>query len=159
MNWKLLLAVGLVVFFGFRLLPRKVDLGSLEPVAAKASMPGSKSCLGKDQCIVVYLAPWCPHCSSSIPLVKETIATFRDSANTGAMAVVGMDEPQANEAYAARIGESVFVDNDGDLRSKLKVGGVPHWLMLNAEGKVVKSFAGAPNPKKVEAVRYLLGVK
>jgi len=153
-NWLILAAVAALFYFYLR--PQKIHTQNLFLTPAKANTAGGKTCFDKPKCIVVYLAPWCPHCTRTAGLAKELVAQFTSSSDVGMMAFVGMDQPEANEKFAASIGDYSFVDNDGEVRKEFKVRGVPSWFVMNDRGKVLKKFSGSPNPATVASISYLL---
>src|SRR4051812_48974856 len=57
------LTIGLILigfYFRFR-PPSHLAFWNLPPQAAKANQ-GAKACFGKEKCILVFMAPWCPVC-------------------------------------------------------------------------------------------------
>lgn len=96
------------------------------------------TCAGKDFCVTVYLAPWCPHCQSAVPKVQKMLALTKIGGKNGVRVAVGMGEPSQNEAMARAIaGGGVTVDQDSSLARKWNVSGVPSYQVLDKEGAVV----------------------
>lgn len=102
-------------------------------------IPASLAACPTSKCLTVVVAPWCPYCRSSTPLIQ---AFRRRLAGRGVASrvVVGQDSPQAVEAYAREFGPDVFLDVEG----RVRVSGVPHFIVSDAAGRVLKSVAGAP---------------
>jgi hypothetical protein len=106
--------------------------------------PGPDECAGKERCLVVYLAPWCPQCRKSGPLVNEfRMRAFR-SRSTGFKVVLGQDEPGKLVKYASKVGGAVHYDDDGYFYDDIGASGVPAWISLDAEGHVLEKVYGRP---------------
>lgn len=99
-------------------------------------------CTGSAGCLVVYLAPWCGPCRSSIP---GDVALADHIAPKGweTVFVVGMDKEPACLDMTRQIGRPAFLDLDGSWAKAAGVRGVPHFLVTTPSGKIVKRQAGA----------------
>ena len=76
-------------------------------------------------------------------IVVEVKEQFRDSRKLGVKTVIGMDKREKLEAYAQGMGSDTFLDPDEAFSRAAGVKAVPSWLVLDAQGKVVKKVAGA----------------
>jgi thiol-disulfide isomerase/thioredoxin len=103
--------------------------------------PGKLSgdtCGGKEFCVSVYMAPWCPHCKTALPQVQKMLALTQTGGKTGVRVVIGMGEPDKNEAMAKSIAkEGVVIDHDTSIAKKLNIRGVPSFIVLDKEGTVI----------------------
>jgi len=106
------------------------------PLRDPSHLPGN-TCSGRDFCISVYMAPWCPHCKSAVPQVQKLLSASQSAQKPGVKVVIGMGEPEQNEAMGKSIARDVALDNDTSLAEKLKIQGVPSYLVLDKEGTVI----------------------
>ena len=90
-------------------------------------------------CLTVYVAPWCPHCRATGPLIRAVRenAAFR---GVTTRIVVGMDEQEAVEKYADEFGPETLLD----LQRRFKVGSVPAVYVSDNSGRILKEFHGLP---------------
>jgi thiol-disulfide isomerase/thioredoxin len=137
------IAVVLVVAGISRLVRNTVfpSVYALQPSETHAS--ATHPCLMKSRCVVVYLAPWCPYCNRSIGTIQELRAQWKDR-DVGILPVIGRDTVAEIQAMAARVGEGSYVDLDASFFKKTGVQGVPAWFLINDQGKLLKTFLGAP---------------
>jgi len=142
-----------VVVLSTVLSPAK-SAANLELTPSQANQGGAP-CFGKERCVLVYIAPWCGACKATIPAIIRLRDQWAESPLYGLSIIVGADTPERIEETASEVGTSTFVDKDASLHKSLKVNGVPYWLVLDKERKVIKSFAGgSPDP---QALLYHLG--
>lgn len=106
------------------------------PLRDPAHLSGN-TCEGRDFCVSVYMAPWCPHCKTAMPQVQKLLAASQRPGQAGVNVVIGMGEPAQNEAMANAIAKNVTVDNDTKIAKRLKIQGVPSFLVLDKEGTVI----------------------
>lgn len=112
-----------------------------EGTAAEAS-PSPVHCTGSAGCLVVYLAPWCGPCRSSIP-GDVALADHLLPKGYETVFVVGMDKEPACLDMTRKIGRPTLLDTDGKWAKAAGVRGVPHFLVTTPTGKIVKRQAGA----------------
>ncbi len=125
--------------------PSAVSPGLFGALAAAEGTPPD-TCAGKAKCLVVYTAPWCSTCHAAIPFLKEAAQQFSSSSHTGFKIVIGTDEPRHNKEMAALMPGFSYLDNTGAFASALHVSAFPTWIMLDAQGQVLRRFAsGAPD--------------
>lgn len=110
---------------------------------SKHSPSAVDECLNRDACIVVYLAPWCPHCHDAIGVIHALREKTRTSTRLGLRVVVGADTEANLEKMAQEIGGVVFLDTERRLQKKLNRPGVPHWYLVSAGGTLRAEMAGA----------------
>jgi thiol-disulfide isomerase/thioredoxin len=117
----------------------------MAPVPMKAwpaETEGTDPCEGKERCVVVIVAPWCPACKAALPIIKGMQKRFEASGRVGLKPVITSAEEPKLEWMAKQIGGQVFLDPQGTLLEKMGGGGVPHWYVVDASGKVVEQSAG-----------------
>lgn len=97
------------------------------------------TCEGRERCVSVYMAPWCPHCKSAVGDVQKMIAKSQRGGKTGVRVVIGMgQEPGDNERMAKQIAaQGVVIDDSTEIAKKLNVQGVPNFKILDKEGTVL----------------------
>ncbi len=75
-------------------------------------------------------------------MVSELRYRFRQSPKLGIKTVVGLDQQGRLEAYARSIGSPTFVDTDEKLYRASGLRGVPGFLVLDREGRVLERLSG-----------------
>lgn len=131
-----------------------VDAATSEaPAGPKAGADTLAKCPTK-KCLTVVVAPWCPHCREAQPIILATREFLRKQ-NIHTSIVVGMDKPRALAAYAKEFGPDTMIDEDGALGD----GGVPHFYVTDASGRVLRNQPGFP-PDVTDARQFaaLLGL-
>ncbi len=101
-------------------------------------------CEEKKQCLISYVAPWCPACRNSTATLRALRDRYSKSADLGVKIVVGADELFALEEYGREIGGQVFYDPDGQYRESVLIGNIPYLLLVDAEGMVIHEDSGLP---------------
>ena len=97
------------------------------------------TCEGRDRCVSVYMAPWCPHCKTAVPQVQKMIQKAQRGGKTGVRVIIGMGhQPGDNQKMASAIASSgVVIDDSTEIARKLNVQGVPSFKVLDKEGMVL----------------------
>jgi len=138
------LGLGAVALLGLAwwLWPVYLPAQPLAPAAGNTT--AIDPCDGKARCVLVVTAPWCPACQQSHGMMLSLIAHFKGSADVGVKPVVALDTQAKLEAYAKTFGDApVYLDPKGQLLHALGASSIPHWFVVNAKGRVVKSASGA----------------
>lgn len=123
---------------------------------SKHSQSAVDECEGRDACIVVLLAPWCPHCRNAVGVIQALREKTRSSSRLGIRVVLISDTEENLEAMAEKIGGVVFLDTERRLAKKLGRHGVPYWYLLSANGAVRGELPGLAG---AETVLMRLGAK
>lgn len=145
--WRLAL-FALAVVAAFLWLRRADRLPGLAIGSANADGTGTGSpdepvvCTGSNGCLVVYVAPWCGPCRSSLP-GDVALAKHIEPMGYETVFVVGMDKEPACLEMTRSIGRPTRLDVDGAWAKAAGVRGVPHFLVTTSSGKIVKRQAGA----------------
>ena len=106
--------------------------------ASPDDIPGN-TCEGRERCVSVYMAPWCPYCKTAVPTVQSLLKKTRHGGKTGVRVIVGMGHnPGDSEKMAKGIASGgVILDDSTELAQKLNVRGVPAFQVLDKEGTVL----------------------
>lgn len=108
------------------------------PAGPKADESTLSKCPTK-KCLTVVVAPWCPHCREAQPIILAT-REYLKKKGVHTNIVVGMDKPRALAAYAKEFGPDTLLDEEGALGE----GGVPHFYVTDASGRVLRNQPGFP---------------
>jgi hypothetical protein len=149
-----LIAVTLIFAWSDR-KPSHLAYWKLNPVAAKVNT-GTGPCFGKDECIIAYVAPWCPVCEGNLACFKNFNARRVASEQSGFSVFVGWGDRPALENMARNIGDNTFIDSGENLKGALRISQVPTWISLDSHGKVTHRAVGVPVPCTPETVREYL---
>lgn len=114
-------------------------------VAATLSLPSlgahsfdPASLKGKPS-LVMFVTPTCPHCLVTIP--RGAAAAQAAGANVVAVFVAGTKANAEGVISHARFPGTALVD-DGTLRKKYNIRGVPYTVVLDPDGRAVEAFRG-----------------
>lgn len=92
------------------------------------------------KCLTVYVAPWCGYCRAATPAIR-TLRVYLADKGVATRVVVGMDQLDALREYAKDFGPDTMLDSG----RALAVGGVPHFYVTDASGRLIKEVAGMPS--------------
>jgi len=92
------------------------------------------------KCLTVYVSPWCGVCRRSTAFINE-LRKYLAANNVTTRVIVGRGRPENIESYAPEFGPGTLVDAAGAFPLQ---GGVPNFIISNAEGRVLKSQPGVP---------------
>ncbi len=122
-----------------KLMPQ-VDL---TPINAQASAVKSATSCAQSQCVVIFMAPWCPRCEEMKRILPE-LATKLLQKNIGVTIVIGFEPDAAKtEAFTKNVALPVFYDKTDALFGALKIDGVPYTLLYSTDKKISSDFYGA----------------
>jgi hypothetical protein len=137
--------------------PSKLAASTLPRLAADGTPAGDAqagNCAGAKGCLIVYVAPWCGPCRQSLPGDRALADLVKDRGIETTF-VVGMDAMPKCAEMARSIGREVLVDPSGSWAKKMRISGVPHFLVTGADGRVKKRQAGALLASPEEVARHL----
>ena len=159
--WSLaLIALGAIAAVLYFRRPSYLPDLALTSATAGGTASGASSaaihCTGTSGCLVVYVAPWCGPCRSSLP-GDVALADHIRTKGFETVFVVGMDETEACLDMTRALGRPTRLDIDGKWAKAAGVRGVPHFLVTTPTGKIVKRQAGAYMAPP-EQVAQLLGI-
>lgn len=153
-NSKFLTLVAVLTFFGCT--PDKMP-----EVSGMGSNSGAlDDCIARDQCIVAYLAPWCPNCKTAIPLIHTMRSIASKEGSLGIRVIVGSDNRSRLDAMASTVGGKVFYDESGAFLHQMGQSGVPSWWVINRQNQVLSSASGSMafrEGDEVQARQFMTG--
>ncbi|WP_087017378.1 peroxiredoxin family protein [Thaumasiovibrio subtropicus] len=117
------------------LTPEEIALIDVEMKEGVCSQP---------KCVVVYVAPWCPHCHNRRPTIISLVHALRQE-GIPVEVVIGKDSITEVREYARKYPFPVSYDAGGDRYRNMRVPGVPYFRVINASGKSIKSLSGGFN--------------
>ncbi|MCB0318240.1 MAG: hypothetical protein KDD56_05745, partial [Bdellovibrionales bacterium] len=103
------------------------------------------ACEGKKRCILLYMAPWCPACRASLPILQSLRRKIPIDSQTGLNIVVGRDRKDSLSDYALSIGGQVSLDINDSVARKYKIQSLPSWLLLDENKRILQNFSGSPS--------------
>ena len=112
--------------------------GSLALPSLGAMKFDPESLRGKPS-LVMFVTPTCSHCIATMPRGAEAAAAT--GANVVAVFVAGAKENAEGVVSHLKFPGTALVD-DGTLRKKYRISGVPYSLVLGADGKARQAFRG-----------------
>ena len=137
----LLLAVALAIT-GCKRNDMPVPEGDIAATLALPSLGAYKfdpeSLRGKPS-LVMFVTPTCSHCLATIP--RGAAAAAAQGANVVAVFVAGTKENAEGVISHAKFPGTALID-DGTLRKKYRISGVPYSLVLGADGRAREAFRG-----------------
>ena len=89
--------------------------------------------------LVMFVTPTCPHCIATIP--RGAAAAEKQGANVVAVFVAGNKANAEGVVSHAKFPGVALID-DGTLRKKYNIRGVPYSLVLGADGHAREAFRG-----------------
>ena len=90
--------------------------------------------------LVLFASPTCGHCMVELPVAEKAAAA--ENANMVAVFVVGNKKHAAAVKKSKNLVSPVLVDEDGALRAKYNIKGVPYTIVLGADGRAIEAFRG-----------------
>jgi len=93
--------------------------------------------------IVNFWASWCGPCRREMPMLRDYATTL----DPDEVAVIGLNEdvvPEAGREFVEEIGGVGYplLEGRGELRNRYNYRGLPYTVILDREGRVVRSFYG-----------------
>jgi len=89
--------------------------------------------------LVLFASPTCPYCSEELPIAQQAAAA--EDANIVAVYISGAKKHAMSVTKSAGYTGAVLVD-DGTLRKRYEIKGVPYTLILGADGHAKDAFRG-----------------
>ena len=112
------------------------------------------NCLA-DECLIVYVSPWCPTCKKIRPTIIALVETLRKEGKSASL-IVGKDKANRVTAYAKNFPFPIIEDPTGIYWKEMKMAGVPYFAVINNKGKILKDHFGGYT--SVEAFRRKLEI-
>jgi peroxiredoxin len=94
--------------------------------------------LGKKPVLLVFWATWCPECKAAIPEINALHA----GPLSGKLQILGLDFRESREKVAAAVKSRdirypVLLDEKGKVAREYGVVGIPTYVLIGRDGKVV----------------------
>jgi len=90
--------------------------------------------------LVLFASPTCGYCAAELPIAQRAAAA--EQANLVAVYIVGAKKHAASVTKSSGFTAPVLVDEEGAVRKKYDIKGVPYLLVLGADGKARAAFRG-----------------
>jgi thiol-disulfide isomerase/thioredoxin len=133
--------------------------GMVSPSFNYDNYKGGKTSLEDFKGKYVYIdvwATWCGPCRAEIPALKKTEEKYHDK--NIAFVSISIDKLKDIEKWKTMVkdkelgGTQVFADNDWNSQfvKDFKIGGIPRFILIDPNGKVVKADAARPSSPKLQ---------
>ena len=125
-----------------------VAVGQQTPRIEGADFAGAATAIGTGPQLVFVVASWCPACQQVLPEVAEWWRGRSPDGIELVTVVTGLDPDRPNwppEVWLdehAPVGAVLVDDSDGSVASALGVSGLPFWVMVDPEGRIVERQSG-----------------
>lgn len=99
--------------------------------------------------ILFFWTTWCPHCRDKVPMLNREHKNIKSVGIE--LLAININEPKNRiKEFADKnsIAYPVLLDSDGRVSSQYNVIGVPTFILINKEGKVVFSDNSFPSDYK-----------
>lgn len=127
------------------------NISQLEVTDLKNQKSTLKTYLKHDINIINIWASWCGPCNEEMPELVQF-----DAEKPNHIGLIGMnvqDKPDKRDAFIKRYNADYpMIMLDEALMKKYKIYNVPTTLFINKDGKVVKTYVGQLNRKKLETI-------
>jgi thiol-disulfide isomerase/thioredoxin len=90
--------------------------------------------------LVLFASPTCHYCMAELPLAEKAAAA--EKGNLVAVFIVGAKKHAASIKKSKQMTAPFLVDEEGALREKYGIKGVPFTVVLDANGKARTAFRG-----------------
>lgn len=106
------------------------------------------------KCLTIYVAPWCGYCRAGTPTMLA-LRAFLTREKVTTRVVVGMAPLDDVKEYARDFGPDTLLDPGNAVGVR---GGVPHFFVSDAAGRILKKVAGMPQTRDVELLAAYFGL-
>ena len=146
---------------------KNISKGSPSPTFDYENINGGKTSLESLKGKFVYIdvwATWCGPCIGEIPALKEVEKSYHGK--NIEFVSISIDEKKDYEKWKKMVadkelkGIQLFADNawKSDFVKKYAIDGIPRFILLDAEGKIVNADAPRPSDPKLKEVLTELGL-
>jgi peroxiredoxin len=95
--------------------------------------------IGKKPVLLFFWATWCPHCNESVPVINRM---HQEASTSGKLQILALDFMESEKKVNAfisskKVAYPVLLDRRGRVARKYKVLGIPTYILLDRDGKVV----------------------
>ena len=93
------------------------------------------------RCLVVYVAPWCPHCHAARPMIQTLSAELLSDGIPTAV-VVGADSRESCADFASSFTDTAYLDPDEAFYDEASLQGVPAFMVVDQKGQILQVMPG-----------------
>jgi peroxiredoxin len=95
--------------------------------------------IGKKSVLLVFWATWCPHCNESVPVINRM---HTEPPAAGKLQILALDFMESREKVSAfiatkKVAFPVLLDRSGSVAREYRVVGIPTYVLIDQDGKVV----------------------
>jgi thiol-disulfide isomerase/thioredoxin len=135
---QFLIAVGVMVFSSLAWGGQLFGPRQLPPTAELSGSVSSDPCAGRERCIVVYVAPWCPACEGALPFFNFLYRKVQATDRVGMKVIIGADEQSKLVRMSGKFRAPTFFDEDGSFSRAAGVRAYPSVWVTDGEGGVLR---------------------
>jgi thiol-disulfide isomerase/thioredoxin len=141
MKMSHILILVVVLFVGWKLFyhpkfPAKAD-GTLTAFLQKSV--DDDPCAGRERCVFVYMAPWCPACKQTMPIVNQLREAWKEQDHPGLMVVIGNGKTDQLESMAKQVGAPVYLDKEDKFMRATGVRHFPYFIVVDDKKNILAS--------------------
>ncbi len=131
-----------------------------------------KSLKGKKYVVLEFWAPWCPHCRGSLPHMEKLyeenksilqvigVTSYYGSFSDGVKRIQNIDKPKELSLIKEFLKEQkitfpVIVTSDRSFSDSYGVDGIPTFVIISKDGKVLQRIVGA-RPDLYDTIRNII---
>mgnify|MGYP000090651132 CR=1 FL=1 len=106
--------------------------------------------IGKKPVLLVFWATWCPHCNESVPVINRMHTEPPTSETLTILALDFMESREKVSAFIAskKVAFPVLLDGSGSVARKYRVVGIPTYVLIDRDGKIVYRDHEIPEIRK-----------
>ena len=146
---------------------KKLVKGSPSPTFDYENINGGKTSLESLKGKFVYIdvwATWCGPCIGEIPALKEVEKEYHGK--NIEFVSISIDDKKDHEKWKKMVAEKelkgiqLFADNDwkSDFVKKYAIDGIPRFILIDTEGKIVNADAPRPSDAKLKELLKEVGL-
>ena len=106
--------------------------------------------IGKKPVLLVFWATWCPQCNESVPVINRMHTEPPTSETLTILALDFMESREKVSAFIAskKVAFPVLLDRSGSVAREYRVVGIPMYVLIDRDGKIVYRDHEIPEIRK-----------